>query len=439
MGVLLISSFPKKILIWRTNKFERGASGISLHILLVEPDYYSRYPPLGLLKLAALHRYKGDTVELVRGETRPLRRPDKVYVTSLFTYAWKPVHRAVRYYKKLFADVPVSVGGIYASLLPDHAAMSGADWVHKGLMDEAEGLLPDYDLVPEWDGSIMFASRGCIRRCGFCSVPKLEGRPSALKYSIKHLVYPGHARSEHCCNKKHHTKVILWDNNILGNANWRALFDELKELGLLVDFNQGLDARLVTQEVAEKISRMRMDVIRVAYDYHGIGPFVERAVKLLRGAGVSSRKIVSYTLFNYQDDPEDFFQRVRDLLNWGAVCYPMRFEPLTSLEKNRFVSPKWGREELEMVAKARRVIGYAGAFPPYEGLVNKFNHAKDFHEAFELRDKSEKKPPDFLREQDLDINGNLAGPKPRTQTRLGGGLDWRDALTLEQERSQLGE
>src|SRR5437879_13899216 len=152
-----------------------------------------------------------------------------------------------------------------------------------------------------------------------------------------------------------------------------------------------------------------MEVVRVAYDYHGIDPAVERGIRSLREAGISPRKIVSYTLFNYQDDPEDFFQRVRDLLNWGAVCYPMRFEPLTSLEKNRFVSPRWGREQLEMVAKARRVIGYAGAFPPYEKLVEKFNRAKDFREAFELREKSEKKPPEYLREQDLDINGNVSG------------------------------
>lgn len=411
--------------------------GIGLHILLVEPDFYTRYPPLGLLKLAALHRYQGDTVELLRGEQRPARRPDKVYVTSLFTYAWKPVHRAVRYYKRLFPDVPVWLGGIYASLLPDHAATSEADHVHKGLMDEAEGFLPDYDLLPQWNGSIMFASRGCIRRCGFCSVPKLEGRPSALKYSIRHLIYPGHPRAENCCSKTHHTRVILWDNNILGNPNWRALFDELEELGMVTDFNQGLDARLVTQEVAEKIARMQMEVVRVAYDYHGIGPFVERAIRFLREAGVSPRKIVSYTLFNYQDDPEDFFERVRDLLNWGAVCYPMRFEPLTSLEKNRFVSPRWEREELEMVAKARRVIGYAGAFPPYEGLVEKFNRAKDFQDAFQLRERSKTKAPEFLREQDQDINGI---EKSRMHvTRLHGGLDWREASTLRAERYQLGE
>lgn len=368
-----------------------------------------------------------------------MRRPDRIYVTSLFTYAWRPVHKAVRYYKKLFPDIHVSLGGIYASLLPDHAAMSGADYVHKGLMDEAEGFMPEYDLIPEWDGSIMFASRGCIRRCGFCSVPKLEGQPSALKYSVKHLIYPGHAKAKDCCSKKHHTRVILWDNNILGNANWRALFDELEELKMLTDFNQGLDARLVTQEVAEKIASMRMEVVRVAYDYHGIGPFVERAIKLLREAGVSPRKIISYTLFNYQDDPEDFFERVRDLLNWGAVCYPMRFEPLTSLEKNRFISPKWTREELEMVARARRVIGYAGAFPAYEGLVEKFNRARDFHDAFELRERSPKRAPDFLKQQHQDINGTVAPERGRTQTRLGGGLDWREASTLQAEQYQLGE
>jgi hypothetical protein len=179
-----------------------------------------------------------------------------------------------------------------------------------------------------------------------------------------------------------------------------------------------------------------MDVVRVAYDYHGIGPYVKRAIDFLRKAGVSSRKIVSYTLFNYVDDPQDFFERVRDLLSWGAVCYPMRFEPLTTLEKNRFVSPKWTRENLEMVAKARRVIGYAGAFPPYKGLVNKFVKAKDFHDAFQLRPMDQRqKPPAFLTEQDREVTGDSAYEGARIRAgRLGGGLDWRNSLNSQIER-----
>ena len=61
----------------------------------------------------------------------------------------------------------------------------------------------------------------------------------------------------------------------------------------------------------------------------------------------------------------------------------MRFEPLTSLDKNKFVSPLWTSNQLEMIAKARRVIGF-GAFPPYEGLIKKFINANNFEDAFSL-------------------------------------------------------
>jgi len=203
-----------------------------MHVLLVEPEYYTTYPPLGLLKLSAFHKGRGDTTELVRGCTEAEREPDRIYVTSLYTWAWKPVWEAVRYYKRRFPKAEVWLGGLYASLMPEHAALSGADRVHVGLFREAEDLLPDYSLVPDWDGSIVFSSRGCNRSCPFCAVPVLEGRLNSVKHSIRHLIYPGHSR------------VIFWDNNILQSPGWRSIFEELKDLDLKVDFNQGLDARL---------------------------------------------------------------------------------------------------------------------------------------------------------------------------------------------------
>jgi hypothetical protein len=381
----------------------------------VEPDYYTRYPPLGLLKLASFHRAKGDTVELVRGGLEPAKSPDLIHVTSLFTYAWKPVHEAVSYYKSIYPNVKIHLGGIYASLLPEHAKLSGADFIHIGLHYEAEQLTPAWDLIPQWKASILFASRGCIRRCGFCSVPKLEGRPHDLKLGIRNLIYPGHDR------------VILWDNNILGNANWRSIFDELIEIGLQVDFNQGLDARCMTEESAEKISEMKMSVIRLAYDFKGIGPYVKRAVDLLDEKGVRKRNIVIYVLFNYTDDPEDFFERIRDLLSWGVVSYPMRYEPLTSLEKNKYVSPNWDAKRLEMVADARRVIGYAGAFPPYKALVQKFLKAESFDEAFQLRPVANalplQDPGRGLKEQAADHQQLIAVSVKKPK--YGGSNDWR--------------
>ena len=381
----------------------------SERVLLVEPDYYTRYPPLGLLKLAAYEREKGNEVELIRGGV-PTAKPDRIFVTSLFTYSWRAVYAVIKYYKSQFPGIDIVLGGIYASLLPDHAALSGASEIHVGLIPEIEDVMPAWDLIwPEWDGSVLFASRGCVRKCGFCSVPKLEGRPQAFKYGIKHLIWPKHSR------------VILWDNNILGNANWRVILDELAEIGLEVDFNQGLDARLITDEVATKLTLLKIHSLRLAYDYKGVGPYVKRALEMLENAGISRRKVVVYTLYNYIDDPENFKTRVEEILTWGATSYPMRFEPLTSLTKNAYVSPRWTSEKLQQVAAARRVMGFSGAFPPYAALVRKFQRSMDFEAAFKLRKPKNHKPQHPAR--------NHVNP------RWNGDLDWR---LQKQRESRLG-
>lgn len=347
-----------------------------MHVLLVEPGYYTRYPPLGLLKLATYHQLQSDTVELVRGCQPVASKPGEIYVTSLFTYAWEPVHQAVAYYKKAFPNAKLTLGGIYATLMPEHAETSGVDEIHHGLFEEAEDLLPDYSLVPTWQpASILFSHRGCVRNCPYCAVPVLEPKRGPIK-PVRHLVYPGHR------------KVILWDNNTLGMANWRDLVVELKEVGLPVDFNQGLDARFVTEEVAQQLGGLRISPVRMAYDVPGERKALERAIPALERAGFKRRRMIIYVLYNFEDSPEEFLDRVRDLLEWGVVAYPMRFEPLDSLKKNQHVGPNWTPEQLEMVARARRVIGYGGAFPPYEGLRKKFLKARSFEEAFALRPPS---------------------------------------------------
>jgi hypothetical protein len=364
-----------------------------MHVLLVEPNYFTQYPPLGLLKLSAYHKSLGDSTELVRGCQLILRKkPDLIYVTSLFTWAWRPVWQAVRYYKRLFPDVEVQLGGLYATLMDWHAAQSGAEVVVKGVIDEVEGLMPDYEILESserwknWNGSIVFSSRGCNRRCQFCAVWRIEGSINSCRQSIKELVYEKYKR------------IIFWDNNFLQNPHWRDICDQLEELEKFVDFNQGLDARLITDEVAERLSRLKLSSgrgvkVRLGYDAKNVGLYVEKAVERLRAQGIKGRGIMVYVLFNYNDDPEDFFERVRDVLNWGATAYPMRYEPLDALEKNAYISPKWTPEEVDMVQKARRVIGYGGAFPPHEGLLWKFNSAKDFHEAFKLRPPKKRDRP----------------------------------------------
>lgn len=348
------------------------------HILLVEPDYYTQYPPIGLLKLSTYEKNLGNTTELIRGCGTPIKRPDKIFITSLFTWSWKPVWRAIGYYKKRYPSAPIHLGGIYASLMPKHARLSGADHICEGIVPEAESLMPDYSLRPEWDGSIIFSSRGCNRKCGFCAVPRIEGTINALKTSIKDFVWPKHSR------------IIFFDNNFLWNKNKFYIFKELQELDRSVDFNQGLDARLIDEEIAECLGKLKYESsnsIRLAYDTIKEKKAVENAIQLLSENNIRKRRVFVYALFNYEDTPESFLERVIDILKWGAVCYPMRFEPLKALEKNTYISENWTKERVEAVQSARRVIGFGGSFPPYKGLVEKFQNARNFDEAFELREE----------------------------------------------------
>lgn len=283
------------------------------------------------------------------------------------------MHQAVEHYRRLYPRAEIRLGGIYATLMPEHARLAGAADVHKGLILDVERYRPDYSLTPEWDSSIMFATRGCIRKCAFCAVPKLEGKTSGPAESIRDLVDP------------RHKSIVLWDNNILGVPNWRDIVEELRDLDMEVDFNQGLDARLITEEIAAELAKVRIRPIRMAYDIPNERKALERAIPALEAAGFKRRRMIVYTLYNFMDTPEDFLDRVVDLLSWGAVSYPMRYEPLNSLTKNRYISPHWTAGQLEMVARARRVMGAGGAFPPYQPLLDKLRRASSFEEAFAMR------------------------------------------------------
>lgn len=347
-----------------------------MHILLVEPAYYSRYPPLSLLKIASYWRQRNATVELVRGCVSPQTKPDKIYVTSLFTWAWEPVWQAVAYYKNKFPATPVWLGGLYASMMKKHAEKSGADYVHTGILEECENVMPAYDLVPEWDATILQTSRGCNRKCPYCAVWRIEGKIKATKNKISDLIYPGHSR------------IILWDNNLLQSPNWRNILDELIVLSqtkhMKVDFNQGLDARLVNDEVAEKLSKIRTSCIRFSYDDISVRQSIESAIEKLNSFGLRRRHIGIYILFNCMDNPDNFFERVKHVLQAGAVAMPLRYQPLDTLKYNSHIGPFWDKEKLEQFTKFRRVCGFGGVFPPYTWLVERFKKAESFGEAFEL-------------------------------------------------------
>jgi len=359
-----------------------------MNILLVEPDYYTRYPPLGLLKLASFHRSYGDQIFYVRGIDGNINeRIRKIEITSLFTFAWKPVHEAIDFYHRMFPDAEITVGGIYATLMPDHI-QNAFPFVRifRGLHQKAEEYLPAYDILrsvdkwKNWKKSIVFTTRGCIRKCPFCVVPKIEGGMKEPKFSILPLIHPDH------------NEVVIWDNNFLASPYAKQILMELRDGGYRADFNQGLDARLMTEEFAGLLADIKSLSIHMAYDWPREGPYIKKAIDLLGDAGYKKKNLIFYMLYNFWDNdhkkgdtPDDFLLRLKNLMRWGASVYPMRFIPLDSLTRTGYVSPLWTAEKLEMIADARRVLGFAGTWVPYRALADKFIFSETFEQAMELR------------------------------------------------------
>ncbi|MHB8559992.1 MAG: radical SAM protein [Thermoplasmataceae archaeon] len=319
--------------------------------------------------------------------------PQKIYITSLFTYSWKPVHESIEFYHKMFPNAEIYVGGIYATLMSQHVrqVFPYAN-VHLGLVKEAENMLPAYHLLKQvdkwkdWDRSIVFTSRGCIRKCQFCVVPKVEGGMRDEKPSILDLMHPNHK------------KVTIWDNNFLASPYAKSMLKELSDHGIEADFNQGLDARLMDEETAGLLADVKSKTIHMAYDWPWEGPYIQKAINLLGDAGYKKKNLIFYMLYNFWDEghkkgdtPEDFLLRLKNLMKWGASVYPMRFIPLNSLTRTGYVSPLWNAEQLEMIADARRVLGFAGTWVPYRALADKFIYAETFEQAMELRPKVGKK------------------------------------------------
>src|SRR3989339_1322392 len=177
-------------------------------ILLVEPNFpippksknHRDFLPVGLLKFASFHRERGDEIKLVRGNQNFADfYPTQIKITSLFTYWSNYVWESVQFYKETYPKAKVVVGGIYASLMPDHCKQSGCDEVFVGVDERVEKFKPAYDLV-EVDYQIVHTSRGCLRKCKYCGTWKIE--PEFIsKKSIN---------DEICSNH-----VIFYDNNLL--------------------------------------------------------------------------------------------------------------------------------------------------------------------------------------------------------------------------------
>jgi len=510
------------------------------NILLIEPNYKNKYPPIGLMKIATYHKLLGDNVRFFKGDLKDLiidelsgrcieklnqidnafewhlkshaiklyiktgkkeildKLPidqsdycklitdslfefslnfrkkkyindpiwDRIYVTTLFTFYWKITTETIHFVKKLVKKPDqILVGGVLASLLHDELFQETGIKPHQGLLDRPGELdegndliiddLPlDYSILYEIDyqyptqsAYFTFMTKGCTRKCSFCSVPILE--PT---YKPKIETFDKFQKIKELFGEQRN--LLLMDNNVLASPNFPEIIDEIKQMGFTkgatyiepnqleiaiqnlkvgyndkaylkrayklfhelldklkggnkqncydvlerlklikpdsvlkenlfeayeelgelyekfrnkspklryVDFNQGTDARYVTDELMQLISEIPIRPLRIAFDYIGLKKQYVAAVKLAAKYGI--KELSNYILYNFQDKPEDLYYRLQiniDLckeLNIAIFSFPMKYIPLFGEEaKGReFTGKHWNKKFIRAIQSVLNV------------------------------------------------------------------------------------
>jgi hypothetical protein len=249
------------------------------------------FPNLALMKISTYHRKLGDTVEFCKRDTSY----DVVYASKVFTSSATVEH--------LKADLIVR-GGTGNSVTDE-------------LPPAIHGSNPDFNLY-NCEHAYGFLTRGCVNKCYFCVVPKKEGNIRA-ESTIQEILQGKRS-------------AILMDNNVLASDYGIRQIEEIARLGVKVDFNQGLDHRILAEDkpLCRLLSKVRwLKPLRIAFDNSSNDKLVVRAIQNLREAKVKPSRYSCYVLVK---DIEDALYRVLLLKYLNVDSFAQPYRDLNTME-----------------------------------------------------------------------------------------------------------
>lgn len=303
---------------------------------LIDVDGHN-FPSIPLMKLSAWHKAKGDSVEwygpMFSGHM------DKVYMSKVFSFS-------PDYEFCIDADEIVKGGSGYCISL-----VNGKEVYDKSkdinLPYEVEHIYPDYALYGIEDTAYGFLSRGCPRGCDFCHVEAKEGRRS-VKVADLNEFWRGQKN------------IVLCDPNILACKEWKDLLQQLIDSGAWVDFNQGLDIRLMTEEKAQMLKQIRCKNIHFAWDKYEDKEKIVPMFKMFKEAtGFSKEKLCVYVLCNFDTTIEEDLERIYTLRDLGYSPYVMLYD-------KEHIKRGSKMKKLERWCNNRFVFGACKTFEEYD-------------------------------------------------------------------------
>lgn len=269
-----------------------------MKIGLIDVDQHNKtpkFPNIALMKISAWHKAQGHDVDWWRG----LYYYDRVYMSKVFDGTYTE-------------DFPLCIN---AAEVVRGGTGYGLD---NRLPDEIEHTYPDYSMYPTLtkDTAYGFLTRGCPRGCHFCIVSQKEGLRSEKVANL----------SEWWNGQK---KIVLCDPNLLAYKDHMELMQQLIDSKAWVDFNQGIDCRLLTEQNIKAINKIKLKEIHFAWDY------MYEEKRVLRGLELYAKMAVRrphghfgtvYCLTNYDTSMEENLYRIYKLRDMGYDSYVMVYD-----------------------------------------------------------------------------------------------------------------
>lgn len=230
---------------------------VGLHDAEMEHLKNKTFPNFALMKISAYHKSLGDDIEW----WMPLNTYDRVYSSKVFDYTPENPY------------------------LPADTIKGGTGYgLYDELSEEIDRMFPDYTIYPKCDYAIGFLTRGCPNKCEWCYVPKKEGniRPYAKWQDIV---------------RRDSKKLVLMDNNILASDYGIAQLEELTHTDYQIDLNQGMDVRLLNDDVCKILARLKwIKYIRFSCDTQAQLPYFEKLAELFDKYGIAKSRVFVYML-----------------------------------------------------------------------------------------------------------------------------------------------
>jgi hypothetical protein len=264
----------------------------------------TKFPNIALMKISAWHKLKNNIVEFY--DPMFSGHCDIVYISKVFSFSEEPEYC-------IDADLIIRGGTGYCISL-----VNGIEIFDKtkniNLSEEIGNMFPDYSIYGITDTAYGFMSRGCPRGCGFCHVKDKEGLCS---YKVADL-------SSFWNGQKF---IELMDPNTLACKDWKDILQQLIDSKAYVNFNQGVDIRLLTSEKLEYLKQIKIKHIHFAWDnYNDKEMIVPKFEELKKATGWNRGKVSVYVLCNFDTTIKQDLERIYFLRSLNFQPYVMLYD-----------------------------------------------------------------------------------------------------------------